>query len=1075
MPHATLRPLLRHLGRSADLKDNDLLERFARDRDEAAFRTLVERHGRLVLAVCRRHAGHDAEDAFQATFLLLARKAHGLTRRPGVAGWLAAAARHLARRARRTATRRAAHEAQALPIVRAVPDPSLADLGAVLDAELARLPTDEREVFTVCLLEGLSRTEAAARLGWPEGTVAGRLARARERLRDRLTRRGLTLTAALMAVGLAEAETVPAGLREAVVAAARSAPSVARFTLAAVAVIGIGTVLAIGMGNGQAPPKDPAPAAKPAFGPRVDVNGDPLPERVLARIGHARFRHEAGISKLAVSHEGTTVATLSTSGTVRLWAAATGKLRTSWSVANANYGDTHIGFVGDRLFVDPPGVSVKPHLADGATGKVVWKFGGAPPPGAPRTYDTVRLSADGKQILEVAGLEGTVRVLDRETGKAAFSEKLYDPTRMGRLTQQSALFLPDGKTFLLIIDRGEIVVREYSAATGKVVREFPTGLSQPLATCSPDGRFVAAYQRPDQGKPDTQDTIVVWDRVKNAKVCAVGRPGLHPTCLAFSPDGQTFAVGGQGLDVALLTTADGAEVRRFSVQTGCMSLAFAPDGQTLYTGDFTGRVAKWEVATGKPMPFVPLDMPEVGSSAEFRGGEILTAGDRLGWWDAATGKPLRAMATGPHPAYGRPAVSPDGKRFVYHRRRDPDPGQLVERVLETGTERVLADRIRGGWAGPQFSPDGRRLALAGGFHPGVFVLDAATGKVLHELKDHRAYVDTVLFSPDGTRLVSHANDANGQGDYDIRVWEVATGKLLHKLLPTRGSAFQCAFTPDGRHLVSVGGEPGRPNTKGEAYLWDLATGALVRTWDAHAERVVGVSVSPDGRSALTSGLDRKLRLWELPSGLLRHEFAGHAAYVRWLTFAPDGRRFLACSGDAPCYVWDVYGHLTAGPKPLSAKELATTWADLAGDEPAGFKAIGALIRAGAASDLAGRLKPVTTADAEAVEKWIADLGSDRFAVRERAAANLAPVADQVRLRFRKVLETETSAEVRERVKKLLEVADADTPEWRQQRRAVEALEVMGSREARSLLEALAKGAPGARLTAEAVAAIQRMQ
>src|SRR5690242_8868636 len=125
---ASLPRIVRHLRRvvdpPADTPDADLLARFTRHRDEAAFAALVHRHGPAVLAVCRRHAGHaqDAEDACQATFLLLARKAAGLTARASVAGWLCAAARNVARKARRAAARRAARESRATPAPRPDPD-----------------------------------------------------------------------------------------------------------------------------------------------------------------------------------------------------------------------------------------------------------------------------------------------------------------------------------------------------------------------------------------------------------------------------------------------------------------------------------------------------------------------------------------------------------------------------------------------------------------------------------------------------------------------------------------------------------------------------------------------------------------------------------------------------------------------------------------------------------------------------------------------------------------------------------------------------------------------------------------
>lgn len=204
--------------------DGELLERFTARGDQAAFETLVRRHGPVVWRLCQRvlHNEHDAADAFQATFLVLSRKAGSLRRQQSVGSWLYRVAYRLAQKARTSAGRRRAHERQATP--RPGVDP-LADLTqrevqAILDQELARLPDKYRAPLVLCCLEGLSRDEAAHQLGLPLSTVKSRLEEARERLRARLAARGLTLTSALTAVVFSEpaaAAAVPAALLEATV------------------------------------------------------------------------------------------------------------------------------------------------------------------------------------------------------------------------------------------------------------------------------------------------------------------------------------------------------------------------------------------------------------------------------------------------------------------------------------------------------------------------------------------------------------------------------------------------------------------------------------------------------------------------------------------------------------------------------------------------------------------------------------------------------------------------------------------------------------------------------------------
>jgi RNA polymerase sigma factor (sigma-70 family) len=187
--------------------DRQLLEDFAARRDEAAFAALVERHGGMVLRVCRRVLRHeqDAEDAFQATFLVLARNAGSIRRRDTVGGWLYGVAYRTALKARRGAARRRDHEAQRPAVARPAADnPSWDEVQAVLDEEVRRLPEPVRQAFVLCVLEGRSGAEAAAELGCREGAVKTRVHRARRALQQQLARRGIQLAALLAALAVAE-------------------------------------------------------------------------------------------------------------------------------------------------------------------------------------------------------------------------------------------------------------------------------------------------------------------------------------------------------------------------------------------------------------------------------------------------------------------------------------------------------------------------------------------------------------------------------------------------------------------------------------------------------------------------------------------------------------------------------------------------------------------------------------------------------------------------------------------------------------------------------------------------------
>ncbi len=315
---------LRHLARAEECdgqSDGQLLRQFAARRDEGAFATLLRRHGPLVLGVCRQVLGDapDAEDAFQATFLVLARKASSI-RRQSLAAWLHRVAVNVSRTARAGAARRRAHERRAALAAPAdhVDEAALRDWQPILHEEVDRLPAKYRLPVVCCYLEGKTHDEAARQLGWPVGTVKGRLARARDLLRTRLARRGLALTAAATAAALARGTATAAvppallgrAVRDAVPFAAGGAvPTRAAAwakgalqamtakklirvgaLLLAVGVVGAGVGLLAGRGEerkGDQPVQqaDPAPA-RDDFGP--EVNG------LRAKVTLDRDRYEVG-------------------------------------------------------------------------------------------------------------------------------------------------------------------------------------------------------------------------------------------------------------------------------------------------------------------------------------------------------------------------------------------------------------------------------------------------------------------------------------------------------------------------------------------------------------------------------------------------------------------------------------------------------------------------------------------------------------------------------------------------------------------------------------------------------------
>ena len=338
------------IGAAGGLTDEHLLDRFARGgpAGEDAFEALVARHGPMVLRVCRATLGRsdDAQDAFQATFLVLARRAHAIRQRASIGGWLFGVATRVSARARVDAARRRSLERRAAALAETLqPAPEFDDLTPAIRQEVARLPAKYREAVVLCYLQGLTCTAAADRIGCPVGTVKIRLSRARDLLRTRLTRRGLALPAGLAAAGLATrtaaatTSLVPSAARLALTATASGRVAALtqgvlrtmvlnQFKLAGgVAMVAVG-LLAAGIGAFGHPrridPPSTVPAAPPA--PVASKPEDRATQRALraaSELDDPAERAEAllGLAR-AQLHRGETEAARATLGSAGEAAAA---------------------------------------------------------------------------------------------------------------------------------------------------------------------------------------------------------------------------------------------------------------------------------------------------------------------------------------------------------------------------------------------------------------------------------------------------------------------------------------------------------------------------------------------------------------------------------------------------------------------------------------------------------------------------------------------------------------------------------------------------------------------------------
>jgi RNA polymerase sigma factor (sigma-70 family) len=1108
--------VLRHVrkltaSRAADaLSDRELLQRFAASRDEAAFVALLTRHGPMVLRVGRRVlANHeDAEDIFQAAFLLLARKAGATAWQESVANWLYRVAYHLALKTRAATARRTAQERKA-PL-KASADPlaeiSLREAQTVLDEELARLPEKFRAPLILCCLEGATRDEAARQLGWSLASLKRRLEQGRERLRGRLGRRGLSLGAVLTATELEHATAVAGvpprlamatlratsadgpGVSAKVAALVEGAASVFAGGKAKVLALILALVACLagvravsfraspaGSGESGAPVlsgsgSNPAEAV-PQKHQGTDLHGDALPPGALTRLGTTRLRHGTPVAFLAFTPDG--------------------KLLMS---GGPDTSDNCIRF------------------SDPLTGKEVRRF-------RPLQDDSpycIALSKDGKLVAAGGAMWnkefkrcGAVLIWDIASGKLL--QRI--PADTGNPFTAIA-FAPDGKT--LALGGKDPSIHLFDVATGKVIRRLPSRGG--TLAFSPDGKRLASGA--GEWLPDTGDhSVRLWEVDIARELYRLQGHSKAVIALAFAPDGKTLASGSEGKTVRfwdvstgkqqgrLASSLDAVLALKFSpdgktLVVGCRygnhplglwdtatrkklhnfdghvrpvrTIAFSPDGKTLATGGwFDHTVCLWDPATGKERRLGSGHQGPVSTLALLRDGRRVTVSDEdqtVRLWDAE-GKELRRLP-GPPGVTLCAAISPDG-RLVAFGHADWSKGKPVPSIrlhdVASGKEVGRCTGHTGHVRMVAFAPDGKTLA-SGGDDKTIRIWDTKTAKEVKQFKHDDSFL-TVLFSADGKRLVYGGYNA------ELRIWELATGKVLFKQDSPRSPLDSLALSPDGKLLAE--------GNCGRVQIWDLASGKhLLELPGRHSDEGLSIhnrcslAFSPDGRTLVAGGWDDRVRVWEVATWKERRRFIGHPGRISCIAFSCDGRILASGSEDTTALLWDVTGRVEAAakPVPLSAKELELEWADLADSNAArGYRAMSALlIRPGqAAALLKAKLTPIPEVVGERVSQLLADLGSDRFAVRSKATAELAKLGEAAEGALLKARQAKPILEVRQRIDRLLEKLEGS--ERLRSRRALEVLELLGTPESRSLLESLGKGMPQAWQTQEARAALVRLR
>ncbi len=630
---------------------------------------------------------------------------------------------------------------------------------------------------------------------------------------------------------------------------------------------------------------------------------------------------------------------------------------------------------------------------------------------------SVAFSPDGK-FVATGSHDRTVRLWDAATGKEV-------RVLLGHTDQVSALaFTPDGKR--LLSGSWDRTLRLWDVETGKAERSFRGhDLAVTAVAVAPGGRLLASSS--------LDGTLRLWDPVTGREQRQTPVHAEGAFAVAFTPDGKQVAAGGPAGDVTFFDTATGKPGRKLAPERvdeprphDFWSVAFAPDGKTLVTGssDHTVRL-----------------------------------------WDAATGKELRRLGRQPDAVWSV-ACSPDGKVVASAGRRD---GTVHIWDLKTGKEVRSLTGQKGGISRIVYSSDGRLLVAAGGsFDPTIYVWNARAGKVVCRLTGHTEYIEGVAISPDNRTVASVSRGETA------RLWDLETGRERRRL-PAVGPLRCVAFSPDGRTLAAGGGGEGE-----SVILFDAATGRVKGRLRSETPGISSLAFARDGRTLAGAGLTRDVHVWEVATGQERRQFTGPQEMpVACIALAPDGRTLAAAGKQGEVLLWDVTGLGRGAPIPVPGEdECERLWEQLAAaDAGKAHDAVWKLTAApGQALPLLGKhLRPAEGVPDGPVDRLLADLDSERFAVRERAMRELKKVGDGAEGALRRALAASPSLEARRRIEVLLDRLSSASPERARLLRALEVLENVGTPEARRLLERLAGGAPDAMLTREARGGLARLK
>jgi WD40 repeat protein len=642
---------------------------------------------------------------------------------------------------------------------------------------------------------------------------------------------------------------------------------------------------------------------------------------------------EESVTSVAVSPDGSLVASGSFDGRVRIHDARTGALRQVIG-SEPSRGVRAVAFAPDGTTIASGGLEMDKtfKLWNVRTGALVRAMAGHEAAGAMYAEIHAVAFAAGGKVVASAARDGLVLVWDAETGT------LRHRLAAHRGAALAVAFAPGGGT--LASGGEDRVIRLWDIASGRLIRALDGHRDAVCALAfSPDGKTLAsagtdwAYHRGrDTSRFTGQDAgrrgeWRLWDATTGTFKRTVTEPE-RVSSLAFAPDGKSLACG-IGRDVRLYDVGSETPARTVTTHDGAVSsLAFVPDGKAIISGSHDRTVRRVSLSSGEEEWRSRGYFEQVNSVAispdrrliATGSGDIRYAERRLKpgarglgpgavrLWDARTGRLIRRLGD-PAEQVMAVALSPDGRRVASAGAGASGSGAIRLWDAATGTSVWSADDRAAEALAIAFAPDGSSLATAGA--DGLIKLrDPRTGSVVRTLEGHEGGATSVAFSGDGAIV------CGGGADGAASLWDARTGRAIRTIPPTRSLRAlilprherlitSVALSADAGTLVTCSSSMSPEYGDRQIRVWDTHTGRLQREFSRPQSAGRFVALSPDRVTLATNGLGKSIALWDVTTGRLVRELAGHPHPPQSAAFSADGRILVSGADYRTTKVWDV--------------------------------------------------------------------------------------------------------------------------------------------------------------------------